>query len=95
MVPGLELLPALGMTMGHPWEQPWDTLLSKHTRKVAWSQICTGPWKMVKVKGVQERKKQSWTILSQLMTKRLGISNVTGLKHNQSLKTIIFRVPAP
>lgn len=43
MVPGLELLPALGMTMGHPWEQPWDTLLSKHTRKVAWSQICTGP----------------------------------------------------
>lgn len=50
---------------------------------------------MVKVKGVQERKKQSWTILSQLMTKRLGISNVTGLKRNQSLKTVLFRVPAP
>lgn len=50
---------------------------------------------MVKVKGVGEGKKQSWTILSQLVTKRFGISNVTGLKRNQNLKAIVFRVPAP
>ena len=50
---------------------------------------------MVKVKVVGEGKKQSWIILSQLVPRRLGISNVTELKCNQNLKAIVFCVPAP